>query len=90
MGEIRNIVSKWKKIIYPKENENNSKGKTKINPPKKNGDDFPEDYLIEGAIRRNNARKNLYKNLKVGIKDEDEKEELNYFITYSNSKSDKH
>lgn len=80
MGEIRNIVSKWKKIIYPKENDNNTKAKTKtkskINPPKNYGDDFPEDYLIEGAIRRNNARKNLYKNLKVGIKDEDEKEEL--------------
>ena len=50
MGEIRIIVSKWKKIIYPKEkeNENNSKTnkKTKINPPKKYGDDFPEDFLI--------------------------------------------
>ena len=79
MTEVKNIISKWKKIIHPKTNNNNSdkketQSKPKVNKapesPKNSDDDFPKDYLlINGPSRRNQVRKNLYKNLKKYLKD---------------------
>ncbi len=71
-------MSQWKKLVKPEESAEkknpNSKPKT---PPKKEEDEFPAKYLIEGSSKRNNTRKNLYKNLKVCLKDgEEQKEEL--------------
>ena len=76
--EYNKILSQWKKLVKPEESaekkNQNSKSKT---PPKKEEDEFPAKYLIEGASRRNNTRKNLYKNLKVCLKDgEQQKQEL--------------
>ena len=62
--EYNKILSQWKKLVKPEESaekkNQNSKPKT---PPKKEEDEFPAKYLIEGSSRRNNTRKNLYKNL---------------------------
>ena len=76
--EYNKIMSQWKKLVKPEESaekkNTNSKPKT---PPKKEEDEFPAKYLIEGSSKRNNTRKNLYKNLKVCLKDgEEQKEEL--------------
>lgn len=76
--EYNKIMSQWKKLVKPEESAEkknpNSKPKT---PPKKEEDEFPAKYLIEGSSKRNNTRKNLYKNLKVCLKDgEEQKEEL--------------
>ena len=76
--EYNKIMSQWKKLVKPEESaekkNQNSKPKT---PPKKEEDEFPAKYLIEGSSKRNNTRKNLYKNLKVCLKDgEEQKEEL--------------
>jgi transcription elongation factor S-II len=70
-NELNNLISKYKKIIHS-DNKNNS--------PEKSGDDFPKKYLIEEKKERdssrNNARKNLYKYLEIGLKDNKEKEKL--------------
>lgn len=88
-NEVNNLISKWKKILHPKTNNNNSekketqsKPKTNKAPetPKNSKDDFPEEFLLaNGPSRRNNVRKNLYKNLKINMKDIS-KEEINDLI----------
>ena len=79
LKELKNIFTKWKKILGESDKKhtntsNNSKQKT---PPKKNGDEFPENELTD-IPRRNNTRKNLFKNLKpsINISDEKAKEDL--------------
>ena len=61
-------MSQWKKIVRPGESteKKNSNPKPKT-PSKKEQDEFPEKYLIDGDSRRNNTRKNLYKNLILKI-----------------------
>ena len=70
-NELNNLISKYKKIIHS-DNKNNT--------PEKSEDDFPKKYLIEEKKERdssrNNARKNLYKYLEIGLKDNKEKEKL--------------
>ena len=70
LTEVNNIISKFKKILHPKNNNNNSDKKETQSKPKASDDDFPKDYLlINGPSRRNQVRKNLYKNLKIYLKD---------------------
>ena len=70
LTEVNNIISKFKKILHPKTNNNNSDKKETQSKPKASDDDFPKDYLlINGPSRRNQVRKNLYKNLKMYLKD---------------------
>jgi transcription elongation factor S-II len=70
LTEVNNIISKFKKILHPKTNNNNSDKKETQSKPKASDDDFPKDYLlINGPSRRNQVRKNLYKNLKIYLKD---------------------
>ena len=70
LTEVNNIISKFKKILHPKTNNNNSDKKETQSKPKASDDDFPKDYLlINGPSRRNQVRKNLYKNLKKYLKD---------------------
>ena len=69
--ELSNLISKYKKITHSEKNNS---------PEKSEDDDFPKKYLIEekylGDSSRNNTRKNLYKYLKICLKDEKEKEKL--------------
>ena len=71
--ELSNLISKYKKITHSKKN----------NPPEKSeDDDFPKKYLEEeylGDSSRNNTRKNLYKYLKICLKDKKEKEKEKLF-----------
>ncbi len=79
MTEVNNIISKWKKVLHAKTNNNNPEKKETQNRPntnkepestKKSDDDFPKEYLlVNGPSRRNQVRKNLYKNLKKNLKD---------------------
>lgn len=89
--EVNNIISKFKKILHPKTDNNNSEKKEKETPskPKTNktqestknsNDDFPKDFLlVDGPSRRNQVRKNIYKYLMKNLKDIS-KEELNELI----------
>ena len=73
--EYNKLMSQWKKVVRPDESDEkknpNSKPKT---PSKKEKDDFPEKYFIDGDSRRNNTMKNLYKNLKIHLNNESEKD----------------
>jgi transcription elongation factor S-II len=79
LTEVNNIISKWKKILHPKTTNNNPEKKENQSKPKtnkqpestKNSDDeFPKDFLLaNGPSRRNQVRKNIYKNLKMHLND---------------------
>lgn len=87
LKELKALISKWRKILNPEEAAHKHSNEKQKTPPKKKEhedkkdeedkkNDFPEDYLIDGASRRNNTRKNLFKNLKIDLeyKNEEEKE----------------
>lgn len=73
---LKNLISKWKKILNQNAGGDNKHSAQKPKTPSKVEkvvqDEFPEDKLINGESRRNNTRKKLYKNLKDCLKDEDE------------------
>ena len=89
LTEVNNIISKWKKVLHAKPNNNNpdkkenqSKPKTNKSPEstKNSDDDLPKEYLLpNGPSRRNQFRKNLYKNLKFHLKNLNQ-EEINDLI----------
>ena len=85
LKELKNIISKWKKVVNqdePEKNTNtNPKPKPNPNPNpkvkspiKEEKDEFPEKYLLDGVSHRNNTRKKLYLNLKTCLENEEDKE----------------
>ena len=89
LTEVNNIISKWKKVLHAKPNNNNPDKKENQSKPKTNkapestknsDDDLPKEYLLpNGPSRRNQVRKNLYKNLKFHLKNLNQ-EEINDLI----------
>ena len=89
LTEVNNIISKWKKVLHAKPNNNNPDKKENQSKPKTNkapestknsDDDLPKEYLLpNGPSRRNQDRKNLYKNLKFHLKNLNQ-EEINDLI----------
>ena len=88
-NELSNLISEYKKFILSEK---------KNSPEKSEDDDFPKKYLINEIkitdSSRNNTRKNLYKYLKICLKDKKEKQKLFETIVeieeklIKNSKSD--
>ena len=83
LKELKNIISKWKKVVNqdePEKNTNtNPKPKPNPNPNpkvkspiKEEKDEFPEKYLLDGVSHRNNTRKKLYLNLKTCLENEED------------------
>lgn len=89
LAEVNNIISKWKKVLHAKPNNNNPDKKENQSKPntnkaqestKNSDDDLPKEYLLpNGPSRRNQVRKNLYKNLKFHLKNLNQ-EEINDLI----------
>lgn len=89
LTEVNDIISKWKKVLHAKPNNNNPDKKENQSKPKTNkapestknsDDDLPKEYLLpNGPSRRNQVRKNLYKNLKFHLKNLNQ-EEINDLI----------
>lgn len=77
LKELKNIISKWKKVVNQDEPEKNPKPKPnpKVKSPiKEEKDEFPEEYLLDGVSHRNNTRKKLYLNLKTCLENEEDKD----------------
>ena len=70
LKELKELVSKWRKILHHDGGNSNSK----TTPSKKEVDELPEEYLIEGKPLRNRTRNKLYINLKPSLKIENEEE----------------
>ena len=74
LKELKELVSKWRKIINSESGGNENKESNQKTPTKKDIDTFPEEFLIDGKSIRNNTRKKLFTNLLPSLKTENEEE----------------